>query len=76
MEASGDGPLDYVKWQAWQDWAEERKISWITWSIADKDETCSFLNPSASSKGSWKKKDLKESAQATRAILRKKAGLE
>ncbi len=76
MEASGDGPMDYEKWQLWQDWAEERKISWITWSIADKNETCSFLNRSASSKGSWKEEDLKESAKATRSILRKKAGLE
>lgn len=76
MEASGDGPMDYEKWQIWQDWAEERKISWITWSIADKNETCSFLNRSASSKGSWEEKDLKESGKATRAILRKKAGLD
>ncbi|MDQ8181344.1 glycoside hydrolase family 5 protein [Pelagicoccus sp. SDUM812005] len=76
MEASGDGPMDYEAWQTWQDWAEERKISWITWSISDKDETCSFLYPSASSKGGWSEKDLKESAQATRTILRKKAGLD
>jgi endoglucanase len=76
MEASGDGPMDYEAWQVWQDWAEERKISWITWSVSDKDETCSFLKPSASSKGGWKEKDLQESAKATRAILRQKAGLE
>lgn len=76
MEASGDGPMDYEAWQIWQDWAEDRKISWITWSVADKDETCSFLYPSASSQGPWTEKDLKESAKATRAILRKKAGLE
>ncbi|MDQ8199929.1 glycoside hydrolase family 5 protein [Pelagicoccus enzymogenes] len=76
MEASGDGPMDYEAWQVWQDWAEERKISWITWSVSDKDETCSFLKPSASSKGGWREKDLQESAKATRAILRQKAGLE
>lgn len=76
MEASGDGPMDYEAWQTWQDWAEERKISWITWSIADKDETCSFLKPSASDTGPWSEDDLKESAKATRKILREKAGLE
>lgn len=76
MEASGDGPLDYEAWQVWRDWAEERKISWITWSVSDKDETCSFLYPRASSKGGWSDNDLRESAKATRRILREKAGLE
>ncbi len=76
MEASGDGPMDYEAWQKWQDWAEERKISWITWAIAGKDETSSFLIPSASSKGGWKESDLTESGKATRAFLRKKAGLD
>lgn len=76
MEATGDGPLDYEKWQAWQDWAEERKISWITWSVFDKNETSSFLYPSASDTGPWLEEDLKESAKATRAILRKKAELD
>jgi endoglucanase len=41
MEASGNGPLDYVEWQKWIDWMEAKGISWITWSVSDKDETCS-----------------------------------
>ncbi len=76
MAANGDGPLDYEAWQVWRDWSEERKISWITWSVADKNESCSFLYPRASSKGGWKLKDLRESAQVTRQLLREKAGLE
>jgi endoglucanase len=71
MTASGDGPLDQVEWQRWVDWAEEHKISWITWSVSDKDETCSVLLPSASSKGNWKDKDLKESGLRTRELLKK-----
>jgi len=76
MAANGDGPLDYEAWQVWRDWAEARKISWITWSVADKNESCSFLYPKASSKGGWKTKDLRESGQVTRRLLREKAGLE
>lgn len=76
MEASGDGPMDYEKWKVWRDWAEERKISWITWSVSDKDETCSFLVPGANPKGGWGDDELKESAKATRGFLRKFAGLE
>lgn len=71
MTASGDGPLDQAEWQKWIDWAEENKISWITWSVSDKNETCSVLLPSASSNGNWKDKDLKESGIRTREFLKK-----
>lgn len=76
MEASGDGPIDHEQWKIWREWAEERKISWITWSVSDKDETCSFLLPSARSSGGWRDADLKESGRLTRQFLREKAGLE
>jgi endoglucanase len=71
MEATGDGPMDYKSWQAYIDWMEERKISWITWSVSDKDETCSMLKKSANSEGNWENKDLKESGLKTRELLRK-----
>jgi len=53
---------------------ETKRISWITWSVSDKDETCSVLFPSASDYGNWKTGDLKESGARTREILRNKAG--
>jgi len=71
MEATGDGPLNLKAWKEYIDWMEERKISWITWSVSDKDETCSILKKSASSSGNWKDKDLKESGLKVREFLRK-----
>ena len=71
MEATGDGPMDYKSWYEYIDWMEERKISWITWSISDKDETCSMLKKSAYSEGDWKDEDLNESGLKTRELLRK-----
>ena len=71
MEATGDGPLNYVAWEEYMEWMESKKISWITWSISDKDETCSILNKSAKSNGKWKDKDLKESGKKVRELLRK-----
>ena len=53
MEASGDGPLDESEWNAFVDWMEVRKISWVVWSVSDKNETCSMLLPRASSYGKW-----------------------
>lgn len=60
MEATGDGPIDHEEWKAFLDWMELRKISWVVWSVSDKDETCSMLLPSAASTGSWVKSQMKE----------------
>jgi endoglucanase len=71
MEASGNGPLNEEEWTKWIEWMEKEKISWITWSVSDKNETCSVLYPSASTNGNWTDKDLKESGLKTRAFLKK-----
>ena len=71
MEANGNSAIDYESWTTWINWMEENKISWICWSIADKNETCSMLNRSASDTGNWKDSDLKESGIKTRELLKK-----
>lgn len=71
MYATGDGAINYKEWNDWIDWMEHKQISWINWSIADKDETCSVLKSSASSTGNWTEDDLKESGIACRNLLRK-----
>lgn len=71
MEASGDGPLNLKAWQEYIDWMESKKLSWITWSVSDKDETCSILQKTAKSDGKWKDEDLKESGIKVREFLRK-----
>ncbi len=74
MEASGNGPLNLEEWKTWIAWCEQKKISWVTWSVSDKDETCSVLQKSAAAGGKWKTKDLKQSGVLARALLRKYAG--
>jgi endoglucanase len=74
MEATGNGPLNVPEWNEWINWAEKNKISWITWSVSDKDETCSVLLPTASSTGNWDTKDLKPSGLKTRELIRKHNG--
>lgn len=71
MEATGDGALDLKSWQEYMDWMQDRKLSWITWSVSDKDETCSILKKSAKSEGKWKDQDLKESGIKVREFLRR-----
>jgi endoglucanase len=71
MSANGNGPINYEAWHTWIDWMRENQISWVSWSISDKNETCSMLYPSADSEGNWKETDLKESGIKTRELLRR-----
>ncbi|WP_132053373.1 glycoside hydrolase family 5 protein [Pseudocnuella soli] len=71
MEATGNGPLNESEWLQWIEWAEQNGVSWVTWSVSDKDETCSVLQPTAASDGGWKEMDLKESGKKARALIRK-----
>ena len=70
MEASGDGPINYDEWQKWIDFIDLHGLSWLTWSVSDKDETCSVLKKSASSNGNWTDSDLKESGIKTKDYLK------
>jgi len=70
MEASGDGKINKEEWQKWINWSEQRKVSWITWSVADKNESCSVLKAGASATGNWQLNDLKESGVMAREYLR------
>ena len=68
-EPSGDGEVDKKEWELWVNWMEKNKISWVAWSLADKNESCSMLTPEASSKGKWKDKVIKESGLQTRYYI-------
>lgn len=69
MEASGDGPIDHKEWEAWVNWMDSRKLSWVAWSVSDKKETCSVLLPAARSKGKWKETVVKEWGSLVRRYL-------
>ena len=60
MEATGDGPIDHAEWNKFLTWMNAKQLSWVAWSVSDKLETCSILNPSAASNGKWKNDDIKE----------------
>jgi endoglucanase len=71
MVHTGDGVIDTKSWEQWMQVADDNKISWIAWSISDKDETCSMLRPSASSDASqWSEDDLKAWAVLVKYYLK------
>lgn len=71
MNATGDGKIDYAEWQKYIDWMQQRKLSWVTWSVSDKNESCSVLLPSAQSFGDWDETDIKEAGVKVKEYLKK-----
>jgi len=69
MEATGDGPLDEAEWKAFRDWMDARQISYLTWSVSDKNETCSVLEAGAPVNGQWNDSQLKTSGKRIKEIL-------
>ena len=72
MEHTGDGVINPKEWDEWMQYADRNGISWIAWSISDKDETCSMLRPSAASNGmEWSDSDLKPWAVLVKHYLKR-----
>jgi endoglucanase len=70
-EASGLGANDYTEWEAWFDFMETNQISWINYSISDKEgETISVLEPGAPANGGWDASQLTETGEYIRDVLR------
>ena len=69
MKANGDGKVNLKEWNQWLSWMDRHAVSWAAWSIADKDETCSMLYPSAPD-AEWDDKDLKKWGSIVKQVLR------
>ena len=69
MECTGDGPLDIPEWIRWVEWLESKKISWVNWSISDKNETCSMILPRASKNGGWDESLIKPAGRQSRKFI-------
>jgi endoglucanase len=69
MEATGNGPVDEEEFRKYIEWMDARKISYLTWSVSDKDETCSVLQSGAPVNGHWNDDHLKASGKLIKQIL-------
>ncbi len=70
MECTGDDPLDIPEWTRWVEWLESKKISWVNWSISDKNETCSMILPRANKNGGWDESLIKPAGRQSRKFIR------
>jgi endoglucanase len=70
MEATGDGLLDIEEWNVWQSWMNKNNISWVGWSLSDKNETCSMITNTNSPTNQWIERDLKPWGKLIRETLK------
>jgi endoglucanase len=70
-QASGQGKNDYGEWNAWIEFMERNRVSFLNYSVSDKaGETISVLQPGARASGGWSDAELTESGQQVRGLLR------
>lgn len=74
VEATGNGPVDIQSSQAWWAWAEANGVSYLAWSIGDRNETSAALQPGAPTWG-WGDGQLTPAGRLMREHLRRMAGL-
>jgi endoglucanase len=65
-DCSCQGKVFAQEWASWVEWFEKHQISWLTWNISGKNESCSLLNPGADPKGNWANQDLSEAGHLVR----------
>jgi len=68
-EASGNGAVDVGSTNEWVNYMKQNKISHCNWSVNDKAESASLLNPGASATGGWTEANLTTSGKLVKSIL-------
>ena len=59
-ESSGNGRIDKNEANKWIQFLKKNKISYVCWSLCNKNESCSLLKSSCSRTGNFKKTDLSQ----------------
>ena len=69
-DASGDGAIDYVSAAAWRALIEEYGLSYIAWSLSNRDESAALIRADCAKTADWDDEDLTETGLWLRGVLR------
>lgn len=72
-DASGSGEISTLESDAWLTLLNTYNISWVNWSLCDKEESSALLYPGASTEGAWTDDMLTPSGQYIKARLKERA---
>jgi endoglucanase/cellulose 1,4-beta-cellobiosidase len=71
VNADGSGDVDVESTRKWMNFLKDNHITHCNWSINNKEEGASALNPGASIKGNWTDEDLTESGKLAKSYIKK-----
>ncbi|MGN0316901.1 MAG: cellulase family glycosylhydrolase [Lachnospira sp.] len=57
-DASGNGGIDYSSAETWLNFINENNLSYVAWSICNKNESASLISPGCSKMGDWTDSEL------------------
>lgn len=71
-QATGTDSFDMDEWAVWLEFLDRHGLSYVMWSVADKDELCSMVKDTNSPASHWDEDDLKFWGKEVRKLLREK----
>ncbi len=71
-QATGSDSFDMDEWDVWLNFMDNNNLSYVMWSVADKDELCSMIRDTSSPASNWTDNDLKFWGKEVRKLLKKK----
>lgn len=68
-DASGNGGVDRESARAWFDLLREKEISFMAWSLCNKNETAALIRSDCAKLSGWTEEELSESGKLFRAAI-------
>lgn len=68
-DASGNGGIDYNSADTWKSLIKDTNVSFVGWSLCNKNETSALLKPSCSSVDSFNDEDLSDTGAYLKAFI-------
>ncbi len=62
-DSTGRGEVDHTQAEAWKKLIDKHNLSYISWNLSNKNETCSVIIPSCKKLSGWNDADLSEHGQ-------------
>lgn len=69
-DASGDGEIDYDSAAAWRELIGAHDLSYIAWSLSNRDESAALIRADCQKTSDWTEDDLSETGRWLRDVLR------
>lgn len=70
-DASGNGAIDYDSASAWMALMDTYNVSFMAWSLANKDESSALLRPTTESISNWTDDELSETGKWFKSQIKK-----